>query len=210
MDPRQLGRSALIALPALVLAVAGTVHPAHLTAGTAQWWSTLHVLLLPVFPLLGAALWVSFTGAPAALRWPGRLAAFCFAVYYTGLDAVAGIAAGAAVHAQHGRGGAEGAVIAIGDKLGHAGAWAFLIAGLALTLARVRRAGWPALPGGVLLLASGVSFLDSHIFWPRGVVTMLGIALGLFSLNADLEARSRRPGGAGAPPAGLSQSVGLS
>jgi hypothetical protein len=32
------------------------------------------------------------------------------------------------------------------------------------------------------LLAS-VSFLDSHLFWPRGVYTMLAIAVGMFLLS---------------------------
>jgi hypothetical protein len=181
----------LIALPAVMLAGLGCAHPAHLNADTAQWWSTLHVLLLPVFPLLGAAQWFLLDDAPAWLRRPGRVAAAGFAVYYDGLDAVDGIAGGAVVHAQGGRTSADAAVFHIGDRLGHLGAWSFLVAGVAIAAAITLRAGPVALPGSVLLLASGVSFLDSHIFWPRGVFTMLGIAAGMSLLSiAD---QLRRP-----------------
>src|SRR3954447_4202250 len=102
-------RTALIAAPAVILAGLGYAHPAHLDAGTAQWWSTLHVLLLPVFPLLGAAQWFLLDDAPVLLRRIGRVAAFGFAVYYDALDAVDGIAAGAVVHAQGRRTGGDAA-----------------------------------------------------------------------------------------------------
>jgi hypothetical protein len=38
-------------------------------------------------------------------------------------------------------------------------------------------------PGAVLLLAASVSFLDSHLFWPRGVFTMLAVDVGMFLLR---------------------------
>lgn len=183
-------RTVLVASPALALAGMGALHPQHLTAGSAQWWTTLHVLLLPIFPLLGAALWMLLDSAPAPLRRPGRAAAFGFAVYYDGLDAVAGIAAGAVVHAHHGRSGSEGAIFRIGDKLGHAGAWCFLAAAVIVITAVAIRVRWAALPGAAVLLASGISFLDSHIYWPRGVITMLGIAAGMALLSI---AGARKP-----------------
>ncbi|MET9789689.1 hypothetical protein [Streptomyces canus] len=40
------------------------------------------------------------------------------------------------------------------------------------------------LPGAVVLLAACWSFIDSHIFWPRGVLTMLGFALAFALLTA--------------------------
>ncbi len=186
MNRARVLRIVLIALPGVGLAGMGLLHPAHLTADTAQWWSTLHVLLLPVFPLLGAALWFLLEGAPVLLRRAGRLAAFGFAVYYDGLDAVDGIAAGAAVHAQQGRRtGVDAAVFQIGDRLGDWGAWSFLVASVVIVVAIAMRAGpVAALPGGAVLLVSSVSFLDSHIFWPRGVLTMLGIATGMALLAA--------------------------
>ncbi len=170
-------------MPGLLLAGFGIAHPARLTTDTAQWWAMLHVLLLPVFPLLAAAQWVLLTPAPPWLRWPGRLAAFGFAAFYTGLDAVAGIAAGTVVHAENGLGPVLGHIFAIGDTLGHIGADCFLAASLLITAAIAPHAGWRVLPGAVLLLAASVSFIDSHIFWPRGVFTMIAIAAGMFLLS---------------------------
>ncbi len=186
-------------MPGLLLAGFGIAHPALLNTGTAQWWATLHVLLLPVFPLLGAAQWVLLTEAPPWLRWPGRLAAFGFAAFYTGLDAVAGIAAGTVVHAENGLGPVLGHVFAIGDTVGHIGADCFLAASLLIIAAIAPQAGWRVLPGAVLLLGASISFIDSHIFWPRGVFTMIAIAAGMFLLSIvqsepDGAGRAQRPG----------------
>jgi hypothetical protein len=176
-------RAVLFAVPGLMLAGFGMVHPAPLAAGNAQWWATLHVWLLPVFPLLAAAQWIMLAPAPPVLRRPGRLAAFGFATFYGGLDAVSGIGAGTVVHAQHDVTPVTGAVFAIGDTLGYIGAACFLAANVLITAAVVPQAGWRAAPGAVLLLAASVSFLDSHIFWPRGVVTMIAVAAGMYLLR---------------------------
>jgi hypothetical protein len=172
-------RGFLVAVPGLLLAGFGAVHPARLDAATAPWWTTLHIILLPVFPLLGVAAWSLLASAPPWLRWPGRVAAFGYAAFYGGLDAVAGIAGGTVVHAQHGATPVVGAVFTAGDLVGHIGTACFLVAGVLIVVAAVLRAGWWAVPGGVVLLLASVSFLDSHIFWPRGVVTMLGVAAGM-------------------------------
>jgi hypothetical protein len=172
-------RGFLVAVPGLLLAGFGVVHPAQLDAATAPWWTTLHVILLPVFPLLAWAQWYLLASAPPWLRWPGWVAAFGYAAFYGGLDAVAGIAGGTVVHAQHGATPVVGAVFTAGDLLGHVGAACFLVASVLIAVAAVLRAGWWAVPGGVVLLLASVSFLDSHLFWPRGVVTMLGVAAGL-------------------------------
>jgi hypothetical protein len=174
-------RAVAVALPALVLGGMGLTHPIRLTAGTAWWWMTLHVLLLPVFPLLAAALWLTLDRAAPALRVVGRVAAFGFAVFYDGLDAVDGIAAGAVVHAHHED--AASAIFTIGDRLGHWGSWCFLVASVAVVAAAALRSGWTALPGAAFLLPAAVSFLDSHIFWPRGVLTMLAVAIGMALLT---------------------------
>lgn len=172
-------RGFLVAVPGLLLAGFGAVHPAQLDAATAPWWTTLHVILLPVFPLLAVAQWFLLSSAPRWSRWPGRVAAFGYAAFYGGLDAVAGIAGGTVVHAQHGATPVVGAVFMAGDQVGFIGAGCFLVANVLIAVAAVLRARWWAVPGGVILLVASVSFLDSHIFWPRGVVTMLGVAAGM-------------------------------
>lgn len=166
------------AAPGLLLAGFGLVHPGRFAATTADWWEALHVILLPVFPLLAAAQWMLLAPAPPVLRLVGRLAAFGFAAYYTGLDAVAGIAAGA-LGVRPGVGG----VFAIGEALGYVGAGCFLAANVCLVAAIGPHAGWRVAPGAVLLLAASMSFIDSHIFWPRGVFTMVAVAVGMYLLS---------------------------
>ncbi|MFJ8963846.1 hypothetical protein ACIRG5_31100 [Lentzea sp. NPDC102401] len=176
-------RALLFAVPGLLLAGFGATHPALLDAASSSSWAALHIVLLPVFPLLAVAQWLLLTSAPPWLRWPGRLAAFGFAAFYGGLDAVAGIAAGTVVHAQNGVTPVVGAVFAIGDLLGYIGSACFLAANALIAAAAVARARWRAVPGAVVLLVASVSFLDSHIFWPRGVFTMIGVALGMSWLS---------------------------
>jgi hypothetical protein len=145
----------------------------------------LHVLLLPVLPLLGAAQWVLLTPAPAPLRWVGRLAAYGYAAFYTGLDAVAGIAAGTVEEASGGVSPLTGRLFEVGDVLGYIGAWCFLVGSVCVIAAGLRHRGWWGVPGAVLLLLASVSFLDSHLFWPRGVFTMFAIGVGMLLLSGS-------------------------
>ncbi len=182
-----------MALPGLLLAGFGVVHPDGLHAGNAQWWVTLHVLLLPVFPLLAAAQWFLLTPAPRLLRWSGRLATYGYAVFYTGLDAVAGIAAGTVEEASGGTSPLVGRLFEVGDMLGHVGAWCFLVSSVCVVAGRALSAGWHVVPGAALLLVASYSFLDSHLFSPRGVYTMVGIATGMFLLSRTAATSSRWP-----------------
>jgi hypothetical protein len=177
---RTLPGAALVTAPPLLLAVAGLAHPRVLEAVTADRWAVLHIVLLPVFPLLTLGLLVPLWGRPrrdaagvaTVVAWAG---CFLYAAYYTGLDAVAGIAAGRAAGA--GAHAAVGRLFATGDALGRAGAYALAVAALAACAVMLSRHGAGVVPGAVVLLACCWSFTDSHIFWPRGVVTMLGFAL---------------------------------
>lgn len=171
--------TALVTAPPLLLAVAGLVHPRHLTSATAGDWAGLHIVLLPVFPLLVLGLVVPLWGRPrrdadgvlTVLAWAGCA---CFAAYYSGLDAVAGISAGTVV--DHGVHGAAGRLFATGDELGRTGVYGLAVASLAACAVLWRRHGARILPGAAVLFAACWSFVDSHIFWPKGVFTMLGFA----------------------------------
>jgi hypothetical protein len=182
--------TALVTVAPLVLAVAGAMHPAHLTAATAGHWVALHIALLPVFPFLALGLVLPLRGTPrrgvegalVLLAWAGSL---CYAAYYAGLDAVAGISAGVVV--EHGVHGAAGRLFATGDELGRAGVYGLVVAVIATSTLLWRRRGVRVLPGAAVLLAACWSFRDSHIFWPRGVLTMLGFALGFALLTAACE-----------------------
>ncbi|WP_406430911.1 hypothetical protein OHB00_03000 [Streptomyces sp. NBC_00631] len=194
---RALRTTALVTAAPLLLAVAGLVHPRHLTASTAGHWAGLHVVLLPVFPFLALGLVVPLWGRPhrdaegvlTVLAWAGCLG---YAAYYSGLDAVAGISAGTMV--DHGVHGAAGRLFTTGDELGRAGVYALAAACLATCAVLYRRHGTRVLPGAVVLFAACWSFVDSHIFWPRGVLTMLGFALAFALLTAAT--LRRKEGGA--------------
>ncbi|WP_328836384.1 hypothetical protein [Streptomyces europaeiscabiei] len=178
---RTLRTTALVTAPPLLLAVAGLTHPRHLTAATADHWAGLHIVLLPAFPLLVLGLLVPLWGRPrrdaegalTVLAWAG---CFTYAAYYTGLDAVAGIGAGTA--AGTGVRGVVGRLFETGNELGRAGVYALAVATLATGLVLLRRHGARVLPGVLVVLGACWSFAESHIFWPRGVLSMLGFAAG--------------------------------
>ncbi|MGP3951941.1 hypothetical protein [Streptomyces sp. 7N604] len=185
----------LVSAPPLLLAGAGLGHPDALTRSTAGHWAGLHIWLLPLFPLLALGVVVPLWGRPGrdaagaatVVAWVG---AFGYAVFYTGLDAVAGIAAGTVRgHAGVHPGTVVHPLFRTGDALGHAGAYALGVAVLAASVALFLRHGARVLPGAVLLLIACWSFTDSHIFWPRGVLTMLAFALG-FALLATAPRRA--------------------
>ncbi|MFJ9539821.1 hypothetical protein ACIRPX_21470 [Streptomyces sp. NPDC101225] len=185
--------TALVTVAPLTLAVVGLVHPRHLTASTAGDWAGLHIALLPVFPFLVLGLVVPLWGRPrpdaeGALTVVAWIGCAVYAVYYSGLDAVAGISAGTVVdHHIH---GAAARLFAVGDQLGQAGVYALAVACCATCLVLWRRHGIRVLPGTVVLLTACWSFVDSHIFWPRGVFTMLGFALGFLLLTAATAERA--------------------
>ncbi|MFF2365378.1 hypothetical protein ACFVU0_22165 [Streptomyces sp. NPDC058122] len=185
---------ALATAAPLVLAVAGLAHPHGLFRSTASEWTRLHIALLPLFPLLTVGLLIplwhrprpglaGLAGLATVVAWAG---AFGYAVFYTGLDAVAGIAAGTAVgHAgpTASLGPVKRPLYDIGELLGHVGVYALIGAIAATAVALFPEHGVRVLPGTVILLGAGWSFIDSHIFWPRGVWTMAGFALGFALLT---------------------------
>ncbi len=182
---RRPSRAAIagIVVPPLLLAGLGVTHPQDLTAETARWWRDLHVLLLPVFPLLGVNLWWLLAASPGPLPWLGRAAAFVYAAFYGALDVLAGIGTGLVVVRATGEGRPEGAIVvpwlfAQGNALAEVGVWAFLLACLVTAGVLVARTGRVAAPGALLLCGAAVVFLRSHIYFPVGVATMLVMAMG--------------------------------
>lgn len=175
-------RTLLVAVPGLLLAGIGLAHPETLNPTTADWWRDMHILLALIFPLLGAVQWVLLDSAPAPLRWIGRSAAFGYVVYYGALDAIAGIGAGNAV-AEGGATANPDPLFGIGNELGTIGAWCFLIGSVLVVASIARRAAWRAAPGGVLVLLASYLFLDNHVYWPLGGLSMLGFAVGFAALS---------------------------
>lgn len=168
-----------VAGPALVIAGIGLTHPTELNAATAPWWTTMHTLLLPLFPLLGLSVWLLVRELRGPLPWVTALAAFGYATFYGALDVLAGIATGGLVQRGSAPDGEEvAALFRLGNDLGAFGVGCFLVACLAACAALVAQVGRRVLPGAAILVASAIAFLSSHIYWPVGVAAMLGLALG--------------------------------
>lgn len=171
-----------VAVPGLVLAGAGLTHPMVLDPSTAHHWWTLHVVLLPVFPLLGVVVWALLRGEHGVVAWVARVAAYVYAVFYTGLDTLAGIAAGVAVDADP-HGAAAVRLLQVGNQLAVPGIWAYLIAAVLTGVVSVRRDGSVALPGALIIVAAAIPFMVAHIYWPVGVLAMVGTAVGAAALE---------------------------
>lgn len=166
------------AAPGLALSVLGLFHPVGLSPSTAAAWWQLHVVLLPVFPLLGGALVLLVRGERGPLAWVARLGAYGYAAFYTGLDTLAGIGAGLAVAAQPQGSPVALDLIALGNRLAVVGVYGFLVAATATAVTLLRRDGVWTLPGAVLLVGAAVVFLHSHIYWPVGGLAMLAAGVG--------------------------------
>jgi len=185
---------AAVVLPGLILAGIGLSHPVNLNADTAQWWATMHMILVPVFPLLALAVWVLLRRDSSPLGWAGRIAAAVYIAFYGTLDAVSGISAGTAVVATGELGDGVLALFDVGRVFGRIGALAFFVAVVAV-LGSSYRAGvrgpvfWIA---GVVLLGSSYFFTTSHIYAPLGVAAMLGFAAGFGAIEM-LRQRSGTP-----------------
>ena len=184
----------LVALPALVVAGLGLLHPVFLTPDTAERWRLAHLLLLPVFPLVAGSVWFLLRGERGPAAWAGRVAAFAYAVLYGALDAIAGIGAPHQVIRADERaepGPPLGDLYEIGDALGRLGVYALaaalLLAGGVLWL---RTRSPYALVGTLIGAASCYPFLRHHVFPPRGVLALVGVAVGLALLELSRQRES--------------------
>ena len=191
---------AAVALPALVLSGLGLAHPTLLNSGSAEWWTTLHLLLVPFFPLLGVSVWVLLRNDRTAVGWAGRIAAAIYVVFYTALDALSGIATGTVVGAgEPADSDLVSALFAAGNLLGHVGGYAFFVAVILVLGSAWRRGarGWMLYVAAPILLVAGFLFTTSHIYWPKGGLTMIAFAVGFVLVEltprASSATRSVRP-----------------
>ena len=172
-----------VTVPAFLLACLGLTHPAELTAASAEWWTTLHILLVPLFPLLGVSHWILLHGRPGIIAWVGRVAAFLYIAFYAVTDHIAGIGNGVVMQ----RSGASSMserpeidwLFDVANDVGGPGTWALALAAVATAIVTVRAGGRRALFGALLLVVSSVYFALAgvHIYWPRGVLTMVAMAV---------------------------------
>jgi hypothetical protein len=172
-----------VTAPPLVLAGLGLTHPDDLTGVSAGWWTSLHIILVPLFPLLGVSHWILLHGRPGVIAWIGRVAAFFYITFYAVTDHIAGIGNGVVMQ----RSGASSTserpevdwLFDIANDVGGPGTWALTLAAAATAVVTVRDGGRRVLPGALLLVLSSGYFAAAgvHIYWPRGVLTMLVMAV---------------------------------
>ena len=93
MDLRLASRRLLLIGTPLVLALLMIVHQLIDQFERPVAFLALHLLLLPLFALMGVAIWVLLEGVGGAVAWAARVTAFLFLVGYVTLDAISGIAA---------------------------------------------------------------------------------------------------------------------
>lgn len=181
---------AAVTVPPLVTAAVGLMHPPTLTVEAAHHWQMMHTILLPVFPLLALGPWLVARRSSRAAGVVVGVLAFVYACFYTSLDVIAGIAAGAV---KHDGGVGLGTLFRVADDLGDVGSYAYFAAS-ALALAVVARdVGLVrTTPGAVLVTAGAVMFWQEHVYRPWGVLAMVLLAAGWGWLALQEQARTRR------------------
>ena len=184
VDTEGMGWLSFIAVtaPGLVLAGLGLTHPAELTGASAHWWTILHIILVPLFPLLGVSHWVLLHGRRGVIAWIGRVAAFLYIAFYAVTDHIAGIGNGTVMQ----RSGASSMserpevdwLFGIANQVGGPGTWALAVAAIATAVVAVQAGGRRVLFGAMLLIVSTLYFAVAgvHIYWPRGVFTVVAMA----------------------------------
>lgn len=182
ISPGRVRLAVLFAIPGLALAGAGLFHPHSLTDASAGRWTSLHVVGLFVFPLVGLALAALVRSRVDPLAWGVRLTAYVYATAYSALDVISGIGAGY-VTGRLGEGVERPdevrSLFSIGGRIGEVGSWALIVCAVLVAADALRHSGWAALPG-VLLVPGAVLVHQGHIFAPTGVIGMalIGLATG--------------------------------
>lgn len=193
----------LVALPAFAIAIGGLFHPEVLTPDTAGRWWTAHLVLLPLFPLVGVSVWWLLRGETGPVAQGARLLAYAYAVLYTALDSMSGIGLGYSVDKAAERGNPLpdlGPIFSIGDDVGRPGALALAIAGVLVGLLLAHRDHWVAGVGGALVFAGALLVWKYHVFPYKGVLGMALVGVGLAAMAAarlavPQTAKAGHPGG---------------
>lgn len=166
----------LVAVPALLCGAIGLTHPPTLNAGSAEYWRNMHIALIPLFPLLGLAPWLIARRAGPWFGRGGAVLGYGFAVFYTSLDVLAGVAGGALVASGHPD--ASGQVFAIARVLAAIGVVSLALGSVLAGVAAFRVAGLASIPGSLLATVGAVLVLPGHVYLGLGTVAMLLYAGG--------------------------------
>jgi hypothetical protein len=162
-------------VPALVALLVGLTHPGELNGDTAQYWRDIHLVLLPVFPLIGFGPWLLVRRIGGWWAAAAAIGGFLFAVFYTALDVLAGIAAGTVYLAEEPD--AIGSLFRIGDALAPVGVVG-LAAGFAVATVAIARRRIVAVPGGILAVLGAALILPGHVWFPIGTLALALVIAG--------------------------------
>jgi hypothetical protein len=164
-----------VLLPPLVIGLVGTTHPPHLTQDASAYWRDLHIVLLPLFPLLAVGPWLVARSVDPLYGRITLVLGYVYACFYSALDILAGIAAGAL---KNDREGGLATVFRYAGDLGEIGSIAYIGATAAAAGCLLRIAGPRVLVGAVVALGGAFGFMENHVYWPGGVLSMAAIAGG--------------------------------
>lgn len=188
--PSRFGRWALLIGTPLLLGGALSFHPhgggdLHSTlTPVADLWLLLHVLLLPLFGLLGVSLYVLLDSYDGFVATIGRIGVATYLVFYIAFEAIAGIATGLLVREsqtlppsqQDGVATALQAMTEPAIALALIGSAGALIAVFAIAV-HLRRAGAPLIP---IVFLAGVPI--TAVFHGGTHIDVFGMGLFLISV----------------------------
>jgi len=162
-------------LPPVVIGLAGITHPDRLTLDASLFWRNLHVAFLPLLPLLALGPWVIARSVDRKLGLVVASLGYVYACFYTALDLLAGVGAGGLKYEN-----ADGIRVLFDHAadLGQVGSIAFIVATAVAAGCAVARARLRAIPGAALVLAGAYGFMQEHVYWPGGVISMFALAAG--------------------------------
>jgi hypothetical protein len=181
----------LVSAPAVAIALTGLLHPHHLTDETAGLWQVMHIVLIPLFPLIGFAPWLIARRTSRVLGAIAAVGGYGFATFYTSLDLLAGVGAGTLQIAGITEGKAP--IYEIARVLGLVGVVSLVVACTAAGIAACFHNRLLAVPGGLLGIVGAALVQPGHIYPGLGTLAMLLLAAG-FALLACAALSNRAEG----------------
>ena len=178
-----------VSVPVLLCGIIGLTHPMRLTASTAEHWRVMHLVLIPIFPLIGLAPWLIARRAGRGWGIAGAILGYGFAAFYTSLDILAGVAAGVLVGSGHPD--ATGPIYALARVLAAIGVVSLVLGCVVAAVAAFRIDGPWALLGGLIAAVGAGLLLPGHIYLGLGTVATALVALGFVILALRVTAAPR-------------------
>jgi hypothetical protein len=205
VDDREMWlRRSFLSLAVVGYIVLGAVHPAEINVGDATGlYLGLHIVQPLLILLLAWGIWLLVKGLPGRAAQIARIAIVPYAIAYSMLDAIAGVALGQVVRQANGMSAGDAAVVQRlldGDGTDYIGYGIFIASGLTWFVMALAAAMAVRTIGGLgptVLIAFGAAiFAVGHPF-PPGPIGMALFGLGI----AWLELRRSRPPIPAAQPA---------